>query len=307
MTSDNKHKKDIDLHSGVETTGHEWDGIKELNNPAPRWWLWVFFITCIWAFGYWIIYPAWPTLSGEGERGGTAGRKGWTQYKQLEESQQDIVMLRSNYLKRFQHSSFEQIMNDQELYAFAVAGGKSAFKDNCATCHGTGGAGSKAYPNLNDDDWLWGGTPDAIYQTIKFGIRAKNDESRFSAMPAFGEMLASEDINAVAIYVHDLSQGKAQILKDDETEEQLGAMPKGMKIYKEECASCHGLNGRGNYEFGAPNLADSIWFYSAGGVASIASQVKSPKHGMMPNWNERLDDNTIRQLSVYVHSLGGGE
>lgn len=303
MTSDNPDKKEIDRHSGVETTGHEWDGIKELNNPAPRWWLWVFFICCIWAFGYWVVYPAWPTLSGEGARGGTTGTAGWTQYKKLKEEQAEIIARKSAYLARFKESSFEQIMSDPELYAFGVAGGKAAFKDNCATCHGSGGAGAKGYPNLNDDDWLWGGTPEAIYQTIKFGIRAPHDETRSSQMPAFGEMLTGEEIENIAefVAVNLAATHKGMLIESTE------AAGKGGVLYREHCASCHGADGRGGREFGAPDLADAIWLKSDGHKAGIAAQIKNPKHGMMPNWNERLDEETIRQLTVYVHSLGGGE
>lgn len=295
MTSDNKHDhKEIDQHSGVETTGHEWDGIKELNNPAPRWWLWVFFITCIWSIGYWVVYPAWPTLSGEGERGGTVGNMGWTQYKQLEEQQAAIVARKSAYLDKFKGKSFEAVMDDPELYAFAIAGGKAMFKDNCATCHGTGGAGATGYPNLNDDDWLWGGTPQAIYQSIKYGIRDPHDESRSSMMPAFAGMLTQEQIRRVADYIYDYSQ--------------TGVPPQeGGALYQEHCAACHAQDGRGDKTIGAPNLVDSIWFYSNGDVDSIAAQIKQPKHGMMPSWVHRLDDDTIRQLAIYVHSLGGGE
>jgi cytochrome c oxidase cbb3-type subunit 3 len=293
MTSNNDHKE-IDQHSGVETTGHEWDGIKELNNPAPRWWLIVFFITCIWGFGYWVIYPAWPTLSGEGERGGTKGSMEWTQYSQLKEQQADIVARKAAYLEKFQSSSFGDIMKNPELYAFAIAGGKSAFKDNCATCHGTGGAGGKGYPNLNDDDWLWGGDVTTIYQTIRYGIRSEHEETRVSQMPAFAEMLGNNDIDMIAQYVASLSGGSA-------------SSAKGAALYQEHCSSCHGKDAKGNKEFGAPNLADSIWFYSEGDKASIISQIKAPKHGMMPHWNGRLSEDTIRQLSIYVHSLGGGE
>ncbi|MFW0777893.1 MAG: cytochrome-c oxidase, cbb3-type subunit III [Rickettsiales bacterium] len=306
MNQDN-HNKEVDQHSGVETTGHEWDGIKELNNPAPRWWLWVFYLTCIWAVGYWIVYPAWPTLSGEGERGGTRGTFEWTQYKKLKEEQAEIIERKSAYLERFRNSSFEEIMNDPELYNFAVAGGKTSFKDNCATCHGTGGAGAKGYPNLNDDDWLWGGSPQDIYQTIKYGIRATHDDSRYSLMPAFGEMLSSKEVNAVAGYVHDMSLGKAELLTGAETEAQMATLPDGMRLYKEHCAACHGVTGKGDRTMGAPNLSDALWFYSEGDKASIAAQIAKPKHGMMPNWNGRLDDETIRQLTIFVHSLGGGE
>jgi len=134
----NEIKKEIDDLTGVETTGHEWDGLKELNNPAPRWWLWVFYISVIWSVGYWVIYPAWPTLSGH-----TQGTAKTNQYKELAASQDEIRIRQAAYQKDFESASFETIMNDPSLYAFAVAGGASSFKDNCATCHGTGGAGAR--------------------------------------------------------------------------------------------------------------------------------------------------------------------
>ena len=288
MTND--HNKEKDAVTGVETTGHEWDGIKELNNPAPRWWLWVFYVSIIWSIGYWVVYPTWPTLSGH-----TKGNAEWTQYKQLEEQQQEITVRKAKYLQQFRNSSFKAVMKNPELYAFAVAGGKSAFKDNCATCHGTGGAGAKGYPNLNDDDWLWGGTHEDIYTTIRHGVRADDDDTRESQMPNFGkdDMLSRDAIGDVADYVISLSKG--------------GTYPEqGAALFQEQCAACHSDDGKGNREFGAPNLADAIWFYGSKKEELIA-QIWQPKHGMMPHWSERLDDDTIRQLAVYVHSLGGGE
>lgn len=294
MTDHNKNK-DIDKVSGVETTGHEWDGIKELNNPAPRWWLWVFYVTIIWSIGYWVVYPSWPTISGEGHRGGTVGVFETNQYKKLAESQKDIVALRAKYLQRFANASFEEISNDPELYEFALAGGQAAFKDNCATCHGTGGAGSKGYPNLNDDDWIWGGTYDDIHQTILYGIRNKNDDSRFSSMPAFGEMLSAKEQDEIASYVNKLSHSGT-------------VSEEGYALFQENCASCHGEDARGGREFGAPNLADAIWLKSKNGSKhAILSQMRNPAHGSMPAWVDRLDEQTIRQLTIYVYSLGGGE
>lgn len=284
---------EIDKVSGVETTGHTWDGIKELNNPAPRWWLIVFYITVIWSIGYWVVYPAWPTLSGDGERGGTQGTMGWTQYDQLKEQQAEIRARKSAYLERFENASFAEIRSDEELYAFAVAGGAAAFKDNCATCHGTGGAGSAGYPNLNDDDWLWGGDLESIHETIRVGIRSPHEETRLSEMPPFGDMLSGEEIADVADHVLALS-GRAE---DSEA---------GAQVFADNCASCHGDNGLGDSALGAPNLADAIWFYGSE-KGDIMSQVRKPKHGVMPTWEARLDANTIRQLAIYVHSLGGGE
>lgn len=289
--NDNDRKKEIDQISGVETTGHEWDGLKELNNPAPRWWLWVFYVCVIWAVGYWVVYPAWPTLSGH-----TTGNTGWTQYKKLAAEQAEIVQRQAAYLEKFHGASFTQIMNDEELYNFAVAGGRAAFKDNCATCHGTGGAGGKGYPNLNDDDWLWGGKVEDIYQTLLYGIRSGHDETRVSQMPAFGRdgLLKREEVGQVVDFVLALGKGES------------GADHPGRAVFEKNCVSCHGADGKGNREFGAPNLADAIWLYG-GDRHNVYATVSNARRGVMPYWKGRLNDDTIRQLAVYVHSLGGGE
>jgi cytochrome c oxidase cbb3-type subunit 3 len=284
--------KEIDELSGTETTGHEWDGLKELNSPLPRWWVWIFLITVIWAVWYMVIYPAWPTLSGA-----TKGTSGYTQYKELKENQAEIIKRQNNYLQRFEKASFKEIMRDPELYAFAVAGGASAFKDNCATCHGTGGEGATGYPNLNDDDWLWGGTLTEIYKTLQYGIRADNLDTHLSQMPAFGKdgLLNKKELMAVTNYVLAISGGKVE--KDFST---------GSKVFKNQCASCHGPDGEGMQEFGAPNLTDKIWL-KGGDKQSIYNSIFYAKSGMMPAWIDRLDDNTLRQLTVYLHHLGGGE
>jgi cytochrome c oxidase cbb3-type subunit 3 len=290
-----EHKKERDAHSGAETTGHEWDGIKELNIPAPRWWLWVFFACCVWAVGYWVVYPAWPTLSGEGERGGTRGNKGWTQYNQLAEEQAEILARRGVLTEETKIKSLQEIQGDEKLYQFAIAGGKSAFRENCAACHGTGAQGGFGYPNLADDDWIWGGELDDIYTTIQYGVRSPHENTRVSQMPAFGKdgMLQPQQISDVADYVLSLSSGE-------------GGNPAGETVFKENCTACHGDNGKGMREVGAPNLTDAIWLYK-GDKATIMEQVNNPRHGAMKNWNARLPDETIKQLTIYVHSLGGGE
>lgn len=290
--SDDHNKKEIDHISGVETTGHEWDGLKELNNPAPRWWLWVFYICIIWSIGYWIVYPAWPTLSGA-----TKGTLGWTEYTKLKAEQDEIAARQAGYLKRFREASFEQVMDDPELYAFAVAGGKAAFKDNCATCHGTGGAGGKGFPNLNDDDWLWGGTVQDIYTTVQYGIRSGHDDTHYSQMPSFGAggLLKRDEIDAVVDYVLTLS---GQSPKD--------TYEKGAALFQTNCASCHGPEGKGGRDFGAPNLTDGIWLYG-GDRDAVYHTVFYARAGVMPYWKGRLNEDTIRQLSIYVHELGGGE
>lgn len=293
MTEDkNKPKPEIDSVTGVETTGHEWDGLKELNNPLPRWWLWVFLITIIWSVWYWVVYPAWPTVGGH-----TKGMYEWTSYKKLADEQAEIKHRQDAYLKKFEKADFEEIAKDPELYAFAMAGGASAFKDNCATCHGSGGAGGKGYPNLNDDDWLWGGKVEDIYATLLHGIRSKHEDTRLSQMPAFGKekLLKKEEINAVVEYVLSLSK--------QSSEGKHSAA--GAEIFKKNCASCHGEDGRGMQQYGAPNLTDGIWLYG-GDHDAVYNTVYNARAGMMPDWKNRLDENTIRQLAVYVHQLGGG-
>ena len=293
-----KDKKDIDGVSGVETTGHEWDGLKELNNPLPRWWVWVFLISVLWSAWYFVVYPAWPTFSGA-----TAGTSGYTQFKELADSQQEIVDRQKVYLARFEEASYNEILNDSELYAFAMAGGASAFKDNCATCHGTGGAGGYGYPNLIDDDWLWGGTLQDIHQTLIHGIRVQGSfDTRISDMPAFGKdgLLKRDEINAVTDYVIHLSGGKAK------NDYEVALYDKGAIIFQQQCASCHGAEGKGLREFGAPNLTDKIWLYG-GDRASVYETIYYSRAGMMPAWGERLDENTIRQVTLYLHQLGGGE
>lgn len=289
--NDNNNKKEIDEVTGVETTGHEWDGLKELNSPLPRWWLWIFYVTIIWSIWYWVIYPAWPTLSGS-----TKGTGDYTQFNELAESQKEIIARQKVYLDRFEKASYKEILNDPELYAFAMAGGSSAFKDNCATCHGSGGAGRKGYPNLNDDDWLWGGTLSEIHQTLEFGIRENNYDTRLSEMPAFGKdhLLNKHEIDAVVDYVISLSSDKNEV------------KPEGAQIFKAQCASCHGSDAKGLHEFGAPNLTDKIWLYGSD-RKSIYQTVYSSRSGMMPAWGNRLDKNTLKQLTVYLHQLGGGE
>ncbi|MBN8521655.1 MAG: cytochrome-c oxidase, cbb3-type subunit III [Alphaproteobacteria bacterium] len=286
------HDKDIDELSGIETTGHEWDGLKELNNPLPRWWVWVFVVTCLWSFWYFVVYPAWPVPGGA-----TTGTSGYTQFKELEASQSEISARQQVYLDRFQKAEFQEIMNDPELYVFAKAGGSSAFKDNCATCHGSGAEGGKGYPNLNDDDWLWGGRVEDIYTTLLHGIRVHNDmDTRQSQMPAFGRdgLLKRDEINQLVTYVMDLSKGQ-----------DVQAQP-GHVLFQQNCASCHGADGKGNKTLGAPNLTDAIWLYG-GTKADIYYSIFNARGGVMPAWKDRLDEQTIRQLSIYVHELGGGE
>jgi cytochrome c oxidase cbb3-type subunit III len=286
--------KEIDQVTGVETTGHVWDGdLKELNKPLPKWWLYTFYACIVWAIGYWVVYPAWPTMSGY--------TKGILGYSQRGEVAKEVAAAKADQAKYFAQiaaTPLADIEKNQELMPFVMAGGAAVFGDNCAPCHGKGAQGGVGYPNLNDDDWLWGGTAEAIQQTITHGIRSPDPETRQMQMPRFGldGILQPDQIKDTAQYVLSLS-GHA-------TDAQ--AAERGSKIFADNCSPCHGADGKGNQEVGAPNLTDDIWLY--GGKASdIEKTIETGRGGVMPNWAGRLDPVTIKMLTVYVHSLGGGK
>lgn len=289
------HKKEVDSVTGVETTGHDWDGIKELNTPAPRWWLWVWFATIIFSIGYWVVYPTWPTLSGY-----SGGSFHWSQYSQLKEHQAEITAMRAKYEGDFAKASLAEIKASPELYDYGRSGGAIAFKTNCAACHGSGAQGGVGYPNLNDDDWIWGGSIEQIYATIHYGAHNANPSSRQSQMPAWGKdgLLKAEEIDQVAEYVQKLHLG--------DKAEKTAAYEQGKTVYAANCAACHGDKGDGNQEMGSPRLNDDIWLYG-GTLENIKATIYGGRAGVMPDWSSRLDDSTIKKLAVYVHSLGGGQ
>ena len=275
-----------------KTTGHIWDGIEEYNTPAPRWWLIVWVICIIWSIIYWFFYPTWPIPGGNNK-----GLSGWTSKSQLKNDQKEIEKRKDIYLQRFNKANFDEIKQNKELMAFAMEGGKSAFQNNCAACHGTGAAGGNGFPNLNDDDWLWGGKIEDIYTTLLYGIRSGHNQARTSIMPSFGldKILTKDEIEQVADYVLSLSK------KEDQAKFFVG-----QEIFKNNCAACHGDNGKGDREFGAPNLSDKIWLYG-GTKQDIIYSITYSRAGVMPYWAGRLDNSTIKELAIYIHSLGGGE
>ncbi|NDW04444.1 cytochrome-c oxidase, cbb3-type subunit III [Jiella pacifica] len=286
--------KDVDQITGVETTGHSWDGIKELNNPLPRWWLWTFYATIAFALVYSVLYPAWPLVNSA-----TSGLLGWSSRGELAEETATANAARAGQIEQITSLSVEEINADPELRTVAIAGGRAAFKVNCVQCHGSGAEGGPGYPNLNDDAWLWGGSLDAIHTTLQHGIRfASDDDTRISEMPAFGRdgILDREQIGDVAEYVLSFA-GNA----DDKA-----AADKGQAVFADNCAACHGESGEGVKELGAPALNDAIWLFG-GTKDDIVRQVTAPRHGVMPAWEERLGETTVKELTVYVHSLGGGQ
>lgn len=286
-------KIEKDAITGTETTGHEWDGIKELDTPLPRWWVWTFYATIVFAIGYWVLYPAWPTLSSY-----TRGILGWSQYQNLTDQIQKANAAKAGSLEKLETASLEQILADKPLLDFAIAGGKAAFADNCTPCHGAGGAGAKGFPNLNDDDWLYGGSIEQIFSTISFGARNGNPKAHATDMPRFGAdgILTPQQISDVADFVLSLSGGKGDS----------AAVTRGKQIFAENCAACHGEKGEGNTDLGAPRLNDNIWLYG-GDKATVVETITFARRGVMPAWSERLSDTTIKMLTVYVHSLGGSQ
>jgi len=279
----------------VETTGHEWDGITELNNPMPRWWLWTFYLTIIWGIGYVIAYPAWPLING--------ATPGLLKYSSRLEVAADIAKVdaaNAPLNNKIVAMDLASIAGDAEVGKYAVSAGGAVFRTFCIQCHGSGAAGSAGYPNLRDDDWLWGGDIDAIYATISHGIRAdEDDDTRLSDMPAFGDdYLSHDEIAQVAQFVLSLSGGAT-----DET-----LLAEGAVVFEDNCAACHGDNGTGDINVGAPNLADALWLFG-GDLETVTETITNSRGGVMPAWSTegRLNEAQLRQVAVYVHELGGGE
>jgi cytochrome c oxidase cbb3-type subunit 3 len=290
-----EHHSDVDRLTGTSTTGHAWDGIKELNTPLPRWWLWTFYLTIIWSVAYWVVYPAWPLLTTH-----TKGIIGYSSRANVAQDLADLAARRGAQAKALETASLEEIRTNPELSRIANARGKAAFGDNCAGCHGLGGAGAKGYPNLNDDDWIWGGKLEDIQKTLLNGIRwSTDDATRLGVMSAFGRdgILKKEEVRAVANHV--------RVLAGLPTE-QGAELAKGKELFAGNCAACHGDAGKGNPELGAPNLTDPIWLYGSD-IDSLVETIHNGRGGVMPAWTGRLDPVTIKSLTVYVHGLGGGQ
>jgi cytochrome c oxidase cbb3-type subunit 3 len=287
-------RPDVDAVTGQTTTGHEWDGIRELNTPLPRWWLWIFYATIVWSVGYWIVYPSWPLVSSF-----TTGTFQWHSRNEVAAELEALKVKRSAMMAKISSASLQEIYDSSETLAFARAIGRSAFGDNCAPCHGSGAAGAKGYANLLDDDWLWGGKLNDIETTIKHGIRSFDANGRQGSMPAFGRdgMLQRDDIEAVADHVLRLAKLPVAASANE---------ARGAKVYAENCAACHGDDGKGKRDLGSPNLTDAVWLYGSSRPV-IVDGIINGRGAVMPPWLGRLDEPTIKALAVYVHALGGGE
>jgi cytochrome c oxidase cbb3-type subunit 3 len=281
--------RERDDHSGVETTGHEWDGIKELDNPLPRWWLWVFYLCIASAVVYWALMPAWPMVNGY-----TRGALGHSDRATVAKELAALEVHRGAEGHSLKNVSLDVIERDPQLQAYALQVGQSVFGDNCATCHGAGGGGAKGYPNLRDDVWLHGGSLAEIERTITVGIRSGHAQAKGETlMPAFGrdQMLSAAQIDDLTEYVVALSRRSSD----------RAAVARAAPIYAVQCISCHGPTGAGDPVKGAPSLIDREWLYGSD-RASIRDQLWNGRNGVMPTWASRFSPETIKALAVYVHA-----
>lgn len=282
----------IDDETGVETTGHSWDGIEELNNPLPRWWLWTFYLTIIWGIGYVIAYPAWPLINGA-----TEGLLGYSTRGEVAADIEEHAKQNEGLVAELLAADLTTLEPRSDLHRYAVARGGAVFRAQCSQCHGSGAAGAVGYPNLLDNDWLWGGDVASIAYTVQHGIRNESDpDARFSQMPEFKDILSKAEISAVVEHVVSLSS----------TEFDADLAAAGAPVYADNCASCHGEKATGDREIGAPDLTDAIWLFG-GDRDALTHSVKYARYGVMPAWGPRLAPEDVRAVSVYVHSLGGGE
>jgi len=283
---------DRDEITGIDTTGHEWDGIKELNNPLPRWWLWCFYLTIAWGVIYSIAYPAWPLINSA-----TSGFLGYSTRAEVATEINRFEEKNAALTSALAEVDLASLSENADLNRFAAASGASVFRNHCSQCHGSGAAGFVGYPNLLDDDWLWGGTIEAIAHTVEHGIRNETgDDPRYSEMPKFGEILEADEINQTVEYVLQISG------QDHDT----GLAADGAVLFEENCAACHGETGAGDIDQGAPNLTDAIWLYG-GDRDAVYETVVNARFGVMPNWDTRLSKAQINAVAAYVHQLGGGE
>ena len=274
--------------TGRNTMGHDFDGIEELNTPMPRWWLITFYVTIVWGVGYTIAYPAWPMISGA-----TAGLLSYSSRGEVAQQIGAHEAANADLVTELNSAEMADLGSQTDLHRYAVARGASVFRAQCSQCHGAGAAGAEGYPNLLDNDWLWGGRIEQIAYTIRHGIRNETDvDAHWSQMPAFGDILEPDEIATLVDFIPSLSNA------DWDSE--------GGVLFSDNCASCHGERGLGDRDFGAPNLADAIWLYG-GDPDSLTETITDSRFGVMPAWGQRLTEADVRAVSAFVHSLGGGE
>ena len=286
-------KIEKDSVTGTDTTGHVWDGVRELNTPLPKWWLYTFIACIVFAVGQMLLYPSLPYGVGYFH-----GLLGYSQRKSVDKAVAEVTALRGQSLQAIQKASFAEIQADPKLLATAMTAGRIAFAENCQPCHGAGGGGRLGYPALAAGAWIWGGKLPEIQQTLIHGIRSGDPDARDSQMPKFGVdgLLKPEQIGQIADYVMTLYGTPVP---------NVDVAP-GKALFAENCAACHGLNGEGKREVGAPRLASKVHLNGLS-RADVVAQINNPRMGVMPAWNTRLNEATIKSLALYVHAFGGGE
>lgn len=260
----------------AKTTGHEYDGIEEYDNPLPRWWFYMFILTFVFGIGYLIIYPGYGAYEGiKGENG-----EAWTSVGELRGHQKEAEQVYAETYGVYSKMPIEEVAKNPD----ALKMGFRLFSNNCAVCHGADGGGNPGFPNLTDKDWLYGGTPEKIHETLVLGRKA--------AMPAWGSILGEQGVAEVAEYVLQLSGGEHDTVKAEA----------GAKLFTTNCVACHGADGKGNQLLGAPNLTDKIWLYG-GEPATIRQTLRDGRNGVMPAQQELLKEDRIHLLAAYVYSL----
>jgi len=277
--------------TGRMTTGHEWNGIEELDTPVPRVVIFFLAVTTLFAIGYWLLMPAWPLGWTY-----TKGLLGIDQRQVVTRQVEDAAAQRAIWTDRVASMSFEEVAADAALMRNVREAGRTLFVDNCAACHGVDASGGPGFPDLGAKAWLWGGEPEMIEETIRIGINSTNDDTRVSQMMAFGrdEILTRDQVRDVVAYVRSLSGSVADA----------GRIRAGQEIFAANCIACHGEQAKGNLEVGAPDLTDVHWIYG-GDSQSVYTTVYSGRQGHMPHWGGRLSPVDIRILALYVHTLTG--
>ena len=288
--------KEVDPVSGRETTGHTWNGISELDTPIPRGVLLFLIITHIFAVIWWVLMPTWPL----GETY-TKGVLGVDQKTTVEASLEEGVRARVSWVSSVETLAYDEIRANERLMAAVRTNGNQLFGDNCAACHGRDGKGRENYPDLTDNDWIWGGGPEAIAQTLTVGVNSSHPESRIGQMPAFGrdEMLDAQQVRDVATFVTSLSDPTVS------TADHSDRVDRGREVFQSTCIACHGDDAKGNPELGAPNLTDNRWVYG-GTLQRIIATIHGGRQGHMPTWDERLTPVEIKVLALYVDDFGKG-
>ena len=286
--------EEIDPVSGHVTTGHEWNGIKELDTPVPRGVLIFLIVTHLFAVIWWFVMPTWPLGTTY-----TKGLLGTDQRKIVEEKLVQADAARAPWVNAIEKSSFDEILANPQLMQVVMKTGHQLFGDNCAACHGRDGRGGDNYPDLTDHDWIWGGGPERIAETLRVGVNSPHAESRAAQMPSFGrnKMLDQTQVGNVASYVYSLSNPLAS------TPQTIARIEAGRQVFLTNCAACHGEDAKGNQDLGAPNLSDRFWIYG-GDFEKIVTTIHGGRQGHMPTWDERLTPAEIKILSIYVYSLG---